>query len=68
MGVALTLLPVATASARGLDSMTPLWWVGISVGIALALLTGALVLLNARLRTRRERDLFASSLDTLPMA
>ncbi len=66
-GAALLLLPAA-ASARSFDELSPLWWVGISVGIALALLTGALILLNARLRTRRERDLFASSLDTLPMA
>jgi hypothetical protein len=41
---------------------------GIAGGIALALLTGAAILLNIRLRERRERDLFASSLDTLPVA
>ncbi|MGH6961346.1 MAG: PAS domain-containing protein, partial [Dongiaceae bacterium] len=55
-------------AARGFESVSPVWLGGIAGGIALALLTGAAVLLNMRLRERRERDLFASSLDTLPVA
>ena len=66
--LALLGLWVAPAAAAESGALSPLWWGGIAGGIALAMLTGAVILLNVRLRTRRERDLFASSLDTLPVA
>ena len=71
-GVVAALVLMAFAAvfiaARGFDTVSPVWLGGIAVGIAVALLTGAAILLNMRLRARRERDLFASSLDTLPVA
>ncbi|MGE0116969.1 MAG: PAS domain S-box protein [Dongiaceae bacterium] len=70
VGVALLLTAFLAVfiAARGFDTVSPVWLGGIAGGIALALLTGAAILLNMRLRARRERDLFASSLDTLPVA
>src|SRR5262245_10624320 len=65
---ALTFFPVLPATAAEGDGASPVLWGGIASGIALALLTGAALLANMRLRARRERDLFASSLDTLPVA
>src|SRR5262245_30146594 len=67
---ALVLMTVTAFSTAAGDSeaVSPAWLLGIAGGIALALLTGVGVLLSMRLRARRERDLFASSLDTLPMA
>src|SRR5262249_30684340 len=65
---ALAFFPVLTATAAEGDGASPVLWGGIAGGIALALLTGAALLANMRLRARRERDLFASSLDTLPVA
>ena len=65
---ALVFCPVLTAVAADGEGVSPVLWGGIAGGIALALLTGAAILVNMRLRARRERDLFASSLDTLPVA
>jgi two-component system cell cycle sensor histidine kinase/response regulator CckA len=64
----LAAFPAAFIAARGFDTIPPVLLGGIAGGIALALLTGAAILVNMRLRARRERDLFASSLDTLPVA
>src|SRR5215467_14597043 len=64
----LAFFPTLTATAADGEGVSPVLWGGIASGIALALLTGAAILLNMRLRARRERDLFASSLDTLPVA
>jgi len=64
----LAFFPSLTATAADSEGVSPVLWGGIAGGIALALLTGAALLLNMRLRARRERDLFASSLDTLPVA
>src|SRR5262249_12651252 len=66
--LAFLALSTSLAGAAGFEALSSLWWGGIAGGIALALLTGSVILLNVRLRTRRERDLFASSLDTLPVA
>jgi len=52
----------------GMSKVTAFYWVGISVGIGLSLLSLAVSLLINRRRAQRERDLFASSLDTLPIA
>src|SRR4030095_8590157 len=60
--------PTLTATAADSEGVSPVLWGGIASGIALALLTGAAILLNMRLRARRERDLFSSSLDSLPIA
>jgi two-component system cell cycle sensor histidine kinase/response regulator CckA len=52
----------------GLSQVKAFYWVGISAGIGLSLLSlGVSIFINRR-RTQRERDLFASSLDTLPIA
>ncbi len=51
-----------------MSKVTAFYWVGISVGIGLSLLSLAVSLLINRRRAQRERDLFASSLDTLPIA
>jgi two-component system cell cycle sensor histidine kinase/response regulator CckA len=68
LGVMLAFFPASTAMAAPSDWQPVLFWGGIAGGIALALLTGLALVLNMRLRARRERDLFASSLDTLPVA
>ena len=68
LGAVLAFFPALTATAAEGEGVSPVLWGGIAGGIALALLTGAAILLNMRLRARRERDLFASSLDTLPVA
>jgi two-component system cell cycle sensor histidine kinase/response regulator CckA len=65
---ALVAVPAAAVWAQDLREISPLYWAGISAGIVVALGVFGVKLLMNRRRTRRERDLFASSLDTLPMA
>jgi two-component system, cell cycle sensor histidine kinase and response regulator CckA len=69
LSLALLALPrVACAAGWAVDGISPVWWGGISGGITISLLVVAGILLINRRRSRRERDLFASSLDTLPIA
>ncbi|MGH6930918.1 MAG: PAS domain S-box protein [Dongiaceae bacterium] len=65
---ALIAFPAAAVWAQELGEISPLYWAGISAGILVAFGVFGVKLLMNRRRTRRERDLFASSLDTLPMA
>src|SRR5262245_30479347 len=69
LSLALLALPrAANAAGWAVDGISPVWWGGISGGITISLLVVAGILLINRRRSRRERDLFASSLDTLPIA